>query len=334
MKCPKCSYLGFETGDRCKNCGYDFSLLPDSAAPARQAAPSDVAFAASQTLAEAVDLPLRDSAIDPLGSLSFDAALAGAGLAASGHGEPARDQRVEARSGAPPLPLFQRGADQDDEPLIKLPVSPRPPLAVRRTPDKPRPRSTPRPARRIAEAPSLTRPEPLEPALFRDEPPPRTTADVRPVSRAAATPPTVETSGAARRFVAAAIDHGMLLAVDAIVVYFTLKMAGLDPNQWRLLPPVPLLAFLGMVKAAYFCAFTLVGGQTIGKMAVRIRVVGDDGDDLDPARAIRRTLAGACSLLAAGLGFLPVLLADDRRGIHDRVARTRVIALPSGRHTV
>ena len=27
MKCPKCSYLGFETGDRCKNCGYDFSLL-------------------------------------------------------------------------------------------------------------------------------------------------------------------------------------------------------------------------------------------------------------------------------------------------------------------
>ena len=27
MKCPKCDYLGFETGDRCKNCGYDFSLI-------------------------------------------------------------------------------------------------------------------------------------------------------------------------------------------------------------------------------------------------------------------------------------------------------------------
>ena len=27
MKCPKCQYLGFETGNRCKNCGYDFSLL-------------------------------------------------------------------------------------------------------------------------------------------------------------------------------------------------------------------------------------------------------------------------------------------------------------------
>ena len=27
VKCPKCDYLGFETGNRCKNCGYDFSLL-------------------------------------------------------------------------------------------------------------------------------------------------------------------------------------------------------------------------------------------------------------------------------------------------------------------
>ena len=34
MKCPKCDYLGFDTGDRCKNCGYDFSLSPAAPAPA------------------------------------------------------------------------------------------------------------------------------------------------------------------------------------------------------------------------------------------------------------------------------------------------------------
>ena len=33
MKCPKCDYLGFETGDRCKNCGYDFSLMAESTTP-------------------------------------------------------------------------------------------------------------------------------------------------------------------------------------------------------------------------------------------------------------------------------------------------------------
>src|SRR6185295_17185089 len=33
MKCPKCNYLGFETGDRCKNCGYDFSLMAAASEP-------------------------------------------------------------------------------------------------------------------------------------------------------------------------------------------------------------------------------------------------------------------------------------------------------------
>ena len=33
MKCPKCNYLGFETGDRCKNCGYDFSLMDEPESP-------------------------------------------------------------------------------------------------------------------------------------------------------------------------------------------------------------------------------------------------------------------------------------------------------------
>src|SRR5438876_10475376 len=34
MKCPKCGYLGFEPVDRCRNCGFDFSLtLETSVAP-------------------------------------------------------------------------------------------------------------------------------------------------------------------------------------------------------------------------------------------------------------------------------------------------------------
>ena len=31
MKCPKCGYLGFETIERCRNCGYDFALTSPSA---------------------------------------------------------------------------------------------------------------------------------------------------------------------------------------------------------------------------------------------------------------------------------------------------------------
>ena len=34
MKCPKCSYIGFEESDRCRNCGYEFALSDETPAPA------------------------------------------------------------------------------------------------------------------------------------------------------------------------------------------------------------------------------------------------------------------------------------------------------------
>jgi uncharacterized RDD family membrane protein YckC len=116
--------------------------------------------------------------------------------------------------------------------------------------------------------------------------------------------------------------------VDAAVVYFTLRMAALPLSDWRVLPAAPLVAFLALLKFAYFCAFTAVGGQTIGKMALGIRVVTDDDAAVDGACAIRRTLAGVAAM-ALGLGFLPALFGSDRLAFHDRVARTRVVPLRS-----
>jgi len=333
MKCPKCSYLGFESSDRCRNCGYDFSLATSANAatrvpdlPLRDAAPAVAASAAwDDSLRGAPTPPAGELASkDPLAPMTLDTVVTAPAASASiAQGATADAGRTGLRAAASSLPLFQPGAD--DEPLIKLPAAPRPPLAVRRTPDKPRLRAVPKHPRRATE-PALA--DAVEPALtFAEEP------VVEPVARAAvAAPPrrttaavAVEDSGPMRRLAAAAIDHAILLAIDVTVIYFTLKVAALAPNEWQLLPVVPLLAFLGLVKAAYFGAFTLVGGQTIGKMATQIRVVGEDGRPLDPARTVKRTAVGTVSLLAAGIGFLPMLIAPDRRGLHDRVARTRVV---------
>jgi uncharacterized RDD family membrane protein YckC len=105
-------------------------------------------------------------------------------------------------------------------------------------------------------------------------------------------------------------------------------MAGLSPGDWRVLPAAPMLTFLGLLKLAYFSAFTGVGGQTIGKMAVGTCVVSDAGAPVDGARALRRTLAGGVSLLLFGLGFVPALFGE-RRALHDRLAGTRVVRLRS-----
>ena len=78
--------------------------------------------------------------------------------------------------------------------------------------------------------------------------------------------------------------------------------------------------FLMMVKGSYFCVFTMLGGQTVGKMATGIWVVTDNDQEVEPARAVQRTLAALASVATVGIGFAPVLFAGDRRALHDRVA--------------
>jgi uncharacterized RDD family membrane protein YckC len=323
MKCPKCSYLGFETGDRCRNCGYDFSLLAaDTAAapdlPLRRVSDPMPAAAVDwdrfdNGMAALASLP---AAAHPLAALPADTIAVPAPSAAS---RAADEPRSQPRQAASVLPLFQPELD-DDEPLIRLPVAPRPPLSVRRTPDRPRFRPASQPVMRTDAATAVA--ERIEPVLeFAPEPAPEPR-----VQRTTASAPPETACAPGKRIAAALIDHAILTGTDAAVVYFTMKMAGLAFADWRALPPVPLIAFLGLIKIGYFWAFTLVGGQTIGKMAAGIRVVADDGRPLAPAAAFHRVLVGILSLATFGVAFLPAVLGD-RRALHDRVAGTRVVEL-------
>jgi uncharacterized RDD family membrane protein YckC len=333
MKCPKCEYLGFETGDRCKNCGYDFSLAvviaapQDSDLPLREPAPPRDADRWLNQLEARLDnvRPVTSSSTipaDPLAAITLDARPAAPAAATQPAVNPTIRNTVRQplpTRAVPALPLFQPGSADSDEPLIKVPAAPRPPLAVRRTPEKPRLRTVPK-----------SRAQETDPVLaFAEEP------LVAPARRAAAPPvpsrarPSVPvaatTSGPARRLIAAFVDHVILLSIDAIVIYFTFQIAGLPFSAWRTVPIVPLALFLMMVKGSYFSVFTMLGGQTVGKMATGIRVVTDTDREVEPARAVQRTLAALASVATVGIGFAPVLFAGDRRALHDRVAGTRVV---------
>ena len=337
MKCPKCSYLGFETGDRCKNCGYDFSLVTDPSGPgdidltfrSRDDSNSpvspqwddtfDVAPAASPSSPDVLD-PVR-----PASEAVTAEAESVVGEPAGAAPATAEAERTD-RTGR--LPLFTQAFDDfGDEPLIRLPSAPRPPLAVRRTPRRPRLRTAPRASRSFAPGPELEFGD-----IVPETPAGESVSDV--IARidarlATQPPPQAEASGAARRLGAAVVDHLLLSAVDLSVIYLTLRMAGLSMAEWAALPPLPLAAFLLFVKLSYFCAFTAVGGQTIGKMAARIRVVTTADASVDGSRAVKRAFAGAISAALLGLGYLPALVGSEHRALHDRVTETRVIALPS-----
>jgi uncharacterized RDD family membrane protein YckC len=301
MKCPKCDYLGFETGDRCKNCGYDFSLLVSPPT-------------------EPADLALKQTAHDdvPIGELWLDNSdQATQGLSPSSAPSP-----IES------FPLFSP-TGEDYEPLIKTPSEPRAPLSVRRAPELSRSRGASRTPRPIETGLTLefaedTPPAPPSISIGRSE-----TMVVHPSSVAMTSSAPEVTAGLGSRTLAAVIDHAILFGIDVVVFYSTLRMTALATDEWRALPLLPFAAFLVFMKLSYFAVFTAMGGQTIGKMAAGIRVVADEQLIMDPARAIRRTLTSAVSLASLGLGLIPALLDPDRRALHDRVAHTHVVDLPS-----
>jgi uncharacterized RDD family membrane protein YckC len=135
-------------------------------------------------------------------------------------------------------------------------------------------------------------------------------------------------AGLFRRGIAGIIDVLILGSISTAVVVLTLRVCELTLEQWRMLPPVPMLAFLLLLCGGYFVLFTAAGGQTIGKMATHIRVV--NGPDATPARvsfrtAVVRTVACLGSVVALGAGFLLAVTNEDHCAFHDKVADTRVV---------
>lgn len=297
MKCPKCGYLGFETSSRCRNCGYDFTLSPDPS-------PS-------------IDLPLRPGAtLGPLADLSLE-----------GREEPpasdARRQagRVEFNFEAfepPPaeatdLPLFDDGTARPRE-ITPVPAAapPRPPLAVRR--------STP-PLHRVRSR--TLRSEQVNLDLKVDVP---AAPDAQVVQAPAAV---LDSAPPARRAIAGLVDALILVSVDLVVIYFTLRLCRLGAAELALLPVAPLLLFFLILDGGYLLAFTAAGGQTIGKMATSLRVVAADGGRVGAWRALARTVAWIVAVTPLGLGLLPAAFDAERRTLYDRVAGTRVVTVPS-----
>jgi uncharacterized RDD family membrane protein YckC len=291
MKCPKCHYISFDSSERCRNCGYEFSLAVG---------------------AEGFDLPIQtgQEAIGPLSdfTLGHDGQTAAPGASASPQPRPITSSFD--------LPLFKERRREDDAPLVTPPAVPRAPLAVRRSSPVPRGAN-----RTTADEPVLD----LEAPFPSERLAPRR-ADV-PASAPARgnIAPLAATVGP--RFLAAFVDAIILGSIGLAVLYLTLKVCGLQFAHVAVIPPVPFTAFLLLVAVGYLTLFTAAGGQTIGKMAAGIRVVSTDVDHLRVplGHSVLRAAAYLASALPAGLGFLPAVLGADRRAIHDRLADTRVV---------
>jgi uncharacterized RDD family membrane protein YckC len=75
----------------------------------------------------------------------------------------------------------------------------------------------------------------------------------------------------------------------------------------------------------YFAHFWGLNGRTAGEALFGVQVLTDEGGDVSFRRAVLRTLAFPLSFLILGLGFLGILLGEQRRALHDVIAGTVVV---------
>lgn len=317
MKCPKCGYLGFETTERCRNCQYDFSLTPFVNEPEltlhvapKIESPADLVLAAAPRQGDASATPLD---LDRLFGDSEQEDLAPA--AATDAAEPDTDTAPAVVEASPVAvtPTNDGGALPFDEVSIVPPPAARPPLAVRR--------STPEVVRN---RPRTTRPVRIG-TLGLESLPAQSTSiaeEAEETIDSLLEPPTL-----AVRVGAGMIDLLLLVGIEAAVLYLTLKVTGLQSTleDLQVLPPVPFVGFLALLAFGYVAAFTVAGGQTIGKMVLNLRVIGDDGRPIDAAGGMLRALGCMLVPVTFGLSYLPALFTSDHRAIHDRLAGTRVV---------
>src|SRR5438874_8549821 len=130
-------------------------------------------------------------------------------------------------------------------------------------------------------------------------------------------PPGLVVAGFGRRFLGLVID-GIIIALVTSPLARTVEVG---PNH------VPIGYNPVAAPAQFLSAWlmiALVNGQTLGAMAMGVRVLRTNGSRVDLGRSAARAAMAIVSGLAIGLGYLWAAWDVEKRTWHDMVADTRV----------
>ncbi len=263
MKCPKCGYLGFDDVERCRNCGYDFSLVP-APDPELEIRSGDAACR----------LVLDDLAL-------IDAAQ--------------RRRNTAAPAPTPvltKLPLFGAGFGRRPAAHHQGVAA-----AARRWPFGARLRKCRgrAPRRRGPRCSTCRSPRSRKTVIGHAA---RGIARQREAEADGTAP-----AGMLSRLVAVAIDLAVLPRSTSSSSTSRCRSAGSTAADLDVLPKAPLMAFFVVQNGGYLVAFT-AGGQTLGKMAMGIKVISTAAASRSTCR-IRSfgRCCGCCSPFPPGSGF-------------------------------
>jgi len=127
--------------------------------------------------------------------------------------------------------------------------------------------------------------------------------------------------------VGARLLDGIIFFAFYVVVSFLMGVFVAIAGSRAVVLLLPLLMLFIVVPAAIFYGTFMVGkyGGTLGKLAMKIKVVNADGSPASYGRAFGRYFARLLSGMICLIGFIMAFFDDEKRALHDRICNTRVV---------
>lgn len=147
---------------------------------------------------------------------------------------------------------------------------------------------------------------------------------------ATAPPLAPEYVGLVTRAIAFALDAALINLIAIVVaVGVGLALSVLSvPDSVNILAIVSGCVAFVVWTVGYFVTFWSTTGQTPASRLLRIRVCrADDGGAPRPRRSLLRLAGLTLAAIPLGAGFLPILVDNRRRGLHDMLAGTVVVGV-------
>ena len=133
-----------------------------------------------------------------------------------------------------------------------------------------------------------------------------------------------------------AITAGISLSANFLGFGFIFEPIDLTNPTWMLVTKFIVLFTMAIIAMLVFVGypivFWLVVGQTPGKRFMGLRVISMDNEPLRFSQAMKRFGGYWISALPLFLGYIWVLIDDDRQAWHDKFAKTKIIYDWDARH--
>jgi uncharacterized RDD family membrane protein YckC len=128
------------------------------------------------------------------------------------------------------------------------------------------------------------------------------------------------------RFCAIFLD-GILL--DIAIIFPLMFISGSFAMAGRTDAPsaLSIISIIAIYLVPPLYEIIMIGryGATLGKMALKVKVVNADGSPISYAKSTGRYFAKILSGLILGIGYIMAIWDPEKRALHDRICNTRVI---------